>query len=241
MAVFPSGAIQLKNVFLNLLLLPVGSRAVTPVTLDVTVAAEAGATSITLDVSAGTIDLLPGQALSFDDTQDNNRRVQVIVTEAASITSDTAVAVSVAPIIHPLDVGLEAEFIPGMLPLFGITDHSFAQSDTDVDSTSAESGSGTEVEKIRAARTISVSGIERVADKALTTIVYKVGQETQFFGREVFFVLSYPDGSEDRGVAKIGNLNRPGNMNEIKKFSFELNVMGDTYDYIPAYAFNEPD
>ncbi|MBW4460439.1 MAG: hypothetical protein KME47_09390 [Nodosilinea sp. WJT8-NPBG4] len=237
MASFASGAIQLKNVFLNLKLLPPGSRTVTPVTLTVETAALAGATTLELDASAGTIELLPGQALTFSDLTVNKRRVQVIVTEEASIVSGTPVEVAVAPIIFPLAANLTASFIPGMLPLFGITDHSFAQSDTDVDSTSAESGSGTEVEKIRAARTISVSGIERPRDRALTEIVYRAGQTTQFFGSEVFFLLSYPDGSEDRGVAKIGNLNRPGNMNEIKKYSFELSVQGDTYEYIPAYSF----
>lgn len=221
----PSGEVILANQGLELVLLPKGSRSVTRRTITATIAAAVGDQTITLTSSvAGTV-VKAGTTLSFVAPSGATDRQQIMTVDDVTIgTSNTVVNITGAT--KPILINSTASFVDGIRPLFGIQSFEISQSDTTVDTTNTQSGTGTEMASIRAARTFSISGIEIPNDLQLQE-VKKISRSSAFFGREFFSVITYPDGEKLEGAAKISNYSQPGNQNEVKRYSFQLIMQGD--------------
>lgn len=228
----PAGEVQLKNTTLEVLLLPVGSRTVTEITVTNGAIANAGAETMSLSASANT-DIKAGVSLSF---LDGTTRKQALITDDYSLTS-TPSTVNVAGLINNIGNAATAKFVAGLIPLFGIQEFSFSASPSEVDTTNTQSGYGMESALIRADKTIDISGIQIINDRALYAVIKQVAVAGAFFGREIYAVFTYADGQQFRGAAKIKNYSEPGNQNEVKKFSFQLQFQGDSFQYFAPHTY----
>lgn len=226
------GEVQLKNVTLDVVLLPLNSRVPASTTLTLDTAAVAGDTSLSITASAST-PVKAGNSLTFADTTGN---VQAIVLTDTTIAT-TATSVPILPLTQAIADTSTATYYTGLLPLYGIQEFGIQSQDQEVDTTNTLSGFGTEMALVRSGKTASISGIQVPGDKALDTIIKAVALQGATFGREVYAVLTLPDGERYRGAAKVRNFNAPGNQNEVKKYSFELSFMGVTFVNDPAQIY----
>jgi hypothetical protein len=221
----PVGEITLLNFGLDLLALPRGNRTVTRRTITMSVAAVAGATTVTLTSAVAGVVIKAGSSLSFIAPSGAIDRQQVLFTEDVTVgTTNTTAFVS--SLRSSVALNSTASFVDGVKPLFGVQTFELSQTDTTVDTTSTQSGSGTEMAMIRAGRIFQISGIEVPYDLQLQE-VKKFCRDSGFFGREFFSVLTYPDGETFEGATKITNFSQPGNQNEVKRYSFQLALQGD--------------
>ena len=227
-----SGETQLKNFTMDVLLLAKGSRVTTRVNIVSGGAAE-GAGTINLSSPTGAVFVNGGNSLSF---LNGNRRVQVLVLADVTITT-APTAVSVSELTDGVDSGAIAVYIQGLLPLAGVQDFALSTSDQEVDTTNVLSGYGTESALIRAGKTFNVSFIQIPNDAGLYSIVKRVALQGAFYGREVYAVATFPDGEIHRGAAKVKNFSQPGNQNEVKKGSFDLEFQGISYEFISPFPF----
>lgn len=240
-------ATQLKNVSLDVLLLPQGVRS--PETAIITAtggsdgppivpAAAVGATVIELDVDedASPLDVAAGTSLSF---LVGTKRVQVLLAEDATLTNGTPVEVACFPLVDEIpfnDTPYAAEYVVGLKELAGVNDFSMSASPQDVDTTDTKSGFGMESALVRSDITFDISGITRVGDEGFFTVIVPVSLDGGLFGREIFAVLTYPDGSQHKGAAKVKNLSMPGNPSEVSKYSFQLQMQGSSYRYVSPFV-----
>lgn len=236
-------ATQLKNVSLDVLLLPQGVR--NPATAIITAeggsdgnpaepAAAVGATSLLLDVNeaASPIDLAAGTSLSFEV---GTKRVQVLLADDVTLTHDTQVNASCFPLVDEIPFNsnpYEAEYVVGLKALAGVNSFSMSAAPQEVDTTDTKSGFGMESELVRSDITFDISGIARKGDEGLYSVIVPVSLDGGLFGREIFAVLTYPDGSQHKGAAKVKNLSMPGDPNEVIRYDFQLQMQGSSYSYI---------
>lgn len=232
---FKVGEIAFRNSTVEMKLLPLGSRDITADTYTVTAgsAAAVGATTINLSVGTGTVEIKAGSSLSFLNA---SGRSQVLVTEDATLTS-TPSSVSCSGLIKAVDNAATATFVDGLVPLFGIQDLSASDSPQEIDTTNLLSGIGMESALVRSDHTFDVSGIQIVNDECLYGIIKPLAKSEALFGREVYAVVTYPDGEKIVGAAKIKSYQEQGNQNEIKKYSFQLQVQGSSYAYFTPHIF----
>jgi len=239
----PTQAQHLRDTTLELKILPVDEfgatlRTVSPAIITVGTAAVAGATSIQLSAAAD-ITIRAGSSLSFVASAPTGKygRQQVLFTEGADIT-DTPASFTVSPLYRAIAASSTAEVFEGMLPLAGVTVADMSNQETQVDSTDFMSQTGTEAELIRVARTFAVSLNHRVGDECLENIVKPVGSfDSALFGREVYSIITLPDGEQFKGAAKLMGLNLPMNQNEIKKATFSLMYQGMSFVHVRPYEF----
>ena len=126
----------------------------------------------------------------------------------------------------------------GLIPLCGINQIDLANQETQVDTTNLQSGSGTEYALVRVARSYTINGIALAGDECLETIVKPVAAfNSEFLGREVYAVATFPDGERLAGTAKITAFNMPANQNEVKKYSFNLTFQGRAFNWTAPYTF----
>lgn len=233
------GETQLKNTTLEVMLLPRGSRTVTEAVITAGAAANAGDTTLSLSGDAAGRQIRSGTSLSFGPVTMSNgsRRKQALIIDDATLGT-TPSNINCAPLIDNITNGDTAKFVLGLVPVFGVQEFSFAASDQTVDTTDTQSGAGTESAVIRSGLEFTINCIERISDYGLTGIIKQVGLNFGLKGREVYAVLTYPDGEIHRGAAKVMNYSQPGNQNEVKRGNFTLQFQGESYRYIPAYGFD---
>jgi Phage tail tube protein len=226
------GETQLKNVTLDVALLALNSRTPASTTITIDTAPTAGAESISVTASAST-EVKAGNSLTFVTT---TGRVQALVTADTTIAT-SATSVPVLPLRAAIADTSTAVYYTGMLPIYGIQEFSVQSQDQEVDTTNTLSGFGTEMALVRSGKTVSISGIQVPNDEGMDTIIKGVALTGALFGREVYAVLTLPDGERYRGAAKVRNFNAPGNQNEVKKYSFELTFMGVTFVNDPPVIY----
>lgn len=225
-----SGETQLKNFTMDVLLLPKGLRTTTQFNI-VSGGAVEGAGTINLSTQVGTVLINGGNSLSF---LNGTRRVQILVLADATLTT-APTTVAVSELTDGVDAGAIAVYTQGLLPLAGVQDFALSTSDQEVDTTNVLSGYGTESALIRAGKTFNVSFIQIPNDAGLYFVIKKVALQGAFYGREVYATATYPDGEIHRGAAKVKNFSQPGNQNEVKKGSFDLEFQGISYEYINPF------
>lgn len=167
-------------------------------------------------------------------------RIQVLAAEDKNIVhGSTATDLKVVGLDRTIAANSTAILIEGLLPLSGIQTLDLSNQETQVDTTSFQSGSGTEMAMIRVARAYSVSGIALAGDEALERVIKPVaGFQGEFFGREIYAVATFPDGERLAGAAKVTAFNFPANQNEVKKYSFTLTFMGKSFEWNPPYLIS---
>lgn len=227
------GEVILQNTTLDVLLLPKNSRVPTKKVLTLATAALEGATTLSLQVDATTVDLKAGTSLSFAVT--GGRRHAVIVDDVTVAT--TATDVNVLALNQAIAINATADYYVGLQPVYGLQDFSLQSQDQSVDTTNSLSGNGTEMALVRSGKTFNCSVIAVPNDRGFNDIIKKVALSQGFFGREIWACLNMPDGELYRGAAKVQNFNAPGNQNEVKRGSFDLTYMGSSFEYLPAYVF----
>lgn len=232
----PAGEVQLKNATLEVMILPAGSRATTVRTVtgpDTEV--EIGSETIELTIDTDD-DIEAGTSLSFK-ASGGTTRSHVLITEDVSLTT-TATEAKCEPLIAAVEADATADFISGLVPLFGLQNYSFQTSPQEVDTTNSQSGYGQESALVRSDKTIDIDGIQVPGDKALYDVIKAVAMEGGNFGREVYAVFTYPDGEILRGAAKIKQYSEPGNQNEVKKYAFQLQFQGASFERVAPVTFS---
>lgn len=231
---------QLKNVSLQMKHLEGAEintrRPASVATIGINTAAARGAKviNVTSDVA---VDLYPGSMLTFLDTT-GGRRLAALVKAEISLAATTAADVTVAPLFDAIPATVaDALYYVGLEPLRGVTTFGFQNADQTVDATSVDSGDGQESDVVRAGRNISIEGIAKAGDRGFYNVVQPIGLSPGLLGCEVYAELILPDGDTFVGAAKIMNFSQPGNQNEIKRYSFELQMQGDSYDHYAPYLF----
>lgn len=228
----------LQDYGLEVLLLPlntlgVPNRTVTQVTIQAG-AAIIGATTISL-TPASAITLRAGNVLSFRAGSEAYRTQVVVLSDHSNISSNTTV--TIAPLSRAITSGATASFVNGLLPLTGIQTLDLNNQETQVDTTSFLSGSGTETALVRVNRNYSVSGVALAADEALESVIKPVGAfQGNMFNREIYAAATFSDGERIEGVAKVYALNFPANQNEVKKYSFTLAFQGRAFTWTQPYT-----
>lgn len=228
----------LQDYGLEVLLLPlntlgVPNRTVTQVTIEAG-AAVIGATTISL-TPASAITLRAGNVLSFRAGSEAYRTQVVVLSDHNNISAATTV--TIAPLSRAITSGATASFVNGLLPLTGIQTLDLNNQETQVDTTSFLSGSGTETALVRVNRNYSVSGVALAADEALESVIKPVGAfQGNMFNREIYAAATFSDGERIEGVAKVYALNFPANQNEVKKYSFTLAFQGRAFTWTQPYT-----
>jgi hypothetical protein len=228
------GSVILANTGLDILMLPLGSRNPTRRTITATAQANVGATSITLQSSAANTVVKAGTCLSFATASPTERQL-VVLAEDATIGT-TPAPVSIIGLEKTVAANSTANFVVGLLPLYGIQSFELSSNDQTVDVTNTRSGFGTENVKVRSGRQYQISGVQVPGDVGLE-LVKDINLNPAFYRREAWTVITYPDGEKYEGASMIMNFSQPGNQNEVKKYSFQLQFQGDpiwTRSYYPA-------
>jgi hypothetical protein len=226
----PGGEIRLNNFTIDMVILPLGSRNPTIVTVTNSAAAAIGAQTMQLTASTASTAIKAGSSLSFiAPTAPTGRQQAMLVNDATLGTPATAADVS--ELVAAIPANATAQYYPGLLPLLGIQDFGLQSQPTTEDTTDTRSGTGTEMGMIRTSRTLNVSCIERPGDACLYNIVKPLNLSNALFGREVWAIATYPDGEQLRGAAKVTNYQQPGNKDQFKKFSFDLTFMGGGFEW----------
>ncbi|MFM6871150.1 MAG: phage tail tube protein [Dolichospermum sp.] len=229
----PVQDIILQDYTLDIKLLSPNSRAVVKNVITFEAAATVGATTVSLTAASSTT-IEAGTSVSFAAASSPTERQQVLFTSDATITS-TATNFAVAPLKKAIADNSVGDFVVGTLPLIGIQTMDVQNQETQVDTTNFQSGSGTEMAIVRNARTLNISGIVKVGDMAYTNIIQKVSLDSAFINREIYAIATFPDGEKFEGAAKIMGLNMPANQNEVKKYTFNLTFLGDSFIWTPGY------
>ena len=188
-----------------------------------------GSKIATKDINPATINA--GQTLSVSG---------LTVGATALVSNDFALVPSVITASSNTNItsGNAARFLTGLIPLCGINQIDLANQETQVDTTNLQSGSGTEYALVRVARSYTINGIALAGDECLETVVKPVGAfNSEFLGREVYAVATFPDGERLAGTAKITAFNMPANQNEVKKYSFNLTFQGRAFTWTAPYTF----
>ena len=107
--------------------------------------------------------------------------------------------------------------------------------ETQVETSTFQSGPGTEMSIVRVARTLNISGIVKAGDLAYVDIIKRVSDDSVFLNREIYAIATLPDGEKFEGAAKLMGLNEPANKDEVKKYSFNLTFQGDSFIWTPGY------
>ena len=233
-----AGSTQLKNVNLDVVLLTRTNRVVNrdpdKIVLTLGTAIAEGGTTASITSSVDATDIKAGNGLSFVDA--NGYRKHLLVLEDATVGT-VAGNVSVSPALDAIEANSTAEYIAGLVPVYGMQNFALSSQDTDEDITNTLSGFGTEVELVRSGKSLDVSVIQVPNDPGLYNVIKKVSLKGAFFGREIYAVFTNPDGEVMRGAAKVRNFQQPGTQNAVKRGSFQLTFQGDSFEYLEPYVF----
>lgn len=231
----PVQTVILQNYTLDLKLLTENNRTVSALTLTTTGALEG---AVRVDISGGTngFTIAAGTSLTFGPPTGTLRanRQQVLLVDNATFGAGGTATISCAPLLDAILNGSTARFIQDMYPLLGITSFGLQPSPTVVDTTHAQSGSGTSSAIIRSKREISIEGIEYVGDIALEQFIKRTHFDPVFMNRELYAIATYPNGAKFEGAAKSTALNLTGTPMDVMKYTFTLEFQDD-WIWSPAY------
>lgn len=231
----PVGSIPYTDSTLEVLRLPRRSRSVIRHEITLASAIEVESQSASLFASSNDVLIRGGTSFSFIDPDNPEERQQLLVKEDVILTTSPQ-TVQVSPTFRAIAADSVAGFVDGLIPLFGIQTFDLTRTDTTVDVTNMQSGTGTEVAKVRQGRVFQVSGIEIEGDFGLNRVIKPAANYNPWINREVYAVLTRPNGERFEGAAITMNYTEPANQNEVLRYSFQLQYQGDPI-WTPAYQF----
>jgi hypothetical protein len=230
----PVQTVILQNFALDLKMLGENNRNLSVTTLTCGAAAE-GATSISVTATTGVnYTIAAGTALSFIASASPLGRVEVLLLANATLSGSTAVPLTIAPLLDAIPSGSTARLVQDMFPVLGITNLGPQLSPTVVDTTHAQSGSGTSSAIVRTKRELTVEGIEYVGDIALEQFVKRTFFDPIYMNRELYAIATYPNGSKMEGASKVTALTMPATQMEVMKYTFTLEFQDEIF-WTPAY------
>lgn len=231
----PVQTVILQNFALDVKMLPENTRAVTTTTLTCTAGALEGATNISVSATTGvTYTIAAGTSLSFVAPTNPLIRQQILVLSNATLAGTTAVSLTIAPLLDAIAANSTARLVQDMFPVLGITNLGPQLSPTVVDTTHAQSGSGTSSAIVRTKRELTVEGIEYVGDIALEQFIKRTFFDPVFMNRELYAIATYPNGARLEGASKVTALTMPATQMEVLKYTFTLEFQ-DEISWTPAY------
>jgi hypothetical protein len=230
----PVQTVILQNFALDLKMLGENNRNLSVTTLTCGATAE-GATSISVTATTGVnYTIAAGTALSFIAPASPLGRVEVLLLANATLSGSTAVPLTIAPLLDAIPSGSTARLVQDMFPVLGITNLGPQLSPTVVDTTHAQSGSGTSSAIVRTKRELTVEGIEYVGDIALEQFVKRTFFDPIYMNRELYAIATYPNGSKMEGASKVTALTMPATQMEVMKYTFTLEFQDEIF-WTPAY------
>lgn len=236
----PVAAIPLTAFTLDVKLLSLNSRTLTATNVSCGAGAPVGATSISVSSSVGVnYTIAAGTSLSFVATINPLARQHVLLVEDATLSGTTPVDLKVAPLVRSIPTNSTARLVQDMFPVLGITSLGPQPSPTVVDTTHAQSGSGTSSAIVRIKRELSVEGNEFEGDIALEQMIKRTFNDPSFVNRELYAIATYPNGARFEGPTKVTALTTPATAMEIMKYTFTLEFQ-DEVIWSPAYYSPTP-
>jgi hypothetical protein len=231
----PVQTVILQNFALDVKMLGENNRNLSVTTLTCSAGAVEGATSINVTSNpAVTYTIAAGTALSFIAPSSPLGRVEVLLLADATLTGGSAAPLAIAPLLDPIVAGSQARLVQDMFPVLGITNLGPQLSPTVVDTTHAQSGSGTSSAIVRTKRELTVEGIEYVGDIALEQFIKRTFFDPVFMNRELYAIATYPNGSKLEGASKVTALTMPATQMEVMKYTFTLEFQDEIF-WTPAY------
>jgi len=237
----------LNNTSIEVMILPVDSTGNTitqfnKAEIEVLEDALPGADQLKIQSSLDDVFLVSGTALSFakpDFSETSESRKQVIVLNDCNL-SGSPEYVQVSGLLQSIKKNEVAYFIENILPLNGVQSLDLSSQETQIDTTNITSEKGVYNVFVRHSMSCTVTGIALAGDKALETVIKPVGMfSSTLFGRDIYAVITLPDGERYAGVAKIGSMSLPASQNEVKRFSFTLIYQGEILEWNPPYSFDD--
>ena len=234
-----SGATSLIATTMQGYILPRGSRTPAVATITCTAAVAEGATSINASASAAGTVVRAGTALIFSPASSTGvvNRSFAIVAQTTTLGT-TGSALPVFSLRAAITANSTANFTTGLIPIFGLQEFGLQGQSTTVDITGTDSGSATEVLRIRDSREFSINIIERFADIGLGTVIKPLLFNPAFADREMWMELVMPNGESHRGATMLQNPSKPGNQNEVARISFTATIQGNSYQYTDGFIYN---
>lgn len=233
-----TGGISLIGTTMQGLILPRGSRNPASVLITASAAVAEGATSISATAATAATVVRAGTALVFTPASPSGVTARSFVIVAATTTlNTTASALPIFPARSAIVANSTASLVTGLIPIFGLQEFGLQGQSTTVDITGTDSGSATEVIRIRDAREFSINIVERNADVGLGTVVKPLLFNPAFADREMWMELVMPQGEAHRGAAMLQNPSKPGNQNEVGRISFTATIQGSSYQYTDGWIY----
>jgi hypothetical protein len=235
-----TGATSLASTTLQGLILPRGSRTPTSVTITAAAASAADATSISVTCSTASTVVRAGTALIFTAPSPGAGAVnrQLAIVSATTTLATTATALPVFALRSAIASTNTASMVVGLIPIFGLQEFGLQGQSTTVDITGTDSGSSTEMQKIRDSREFSINVIERFADIGLGTVIKPLLFSPSLADSEAWLEIVMPQGEIHRGAAMLQNPSKPGNQNEVARLSFTATFQGNSYQYIDGFTYS---
>lgn len=233
-----TGASALAGTTLQGLILPKGSRTPTVVTITSDGAVAEGAETMQATSSVASTEVKAGTALIFSATSPSGTTARSFALVKTTTTVDTtATALPIFPLKTAIGASDTASFVTGLIPIFGLQEFGLQSQSTTVDITGTDSGSSTEVVKIRDNREFSINIIERLADVGLGTVIKPLLFNPAFADREAWLEIVLASGEIHKGAAMLQNASKPGNQNEVARVNFTATMQGASYSYVDGYIY----
>lgn len=231
----PVQTVILQNFALDVKMLGENNRNLSVTNLTCSAGALEGAVSINVTSNPGvTYTIAAGTALSFVAPLNPLGRVEVLVLADATLAGASSATLTIAPLLDPIAVNSTARLVQDMFPVLGITNLGPQLSPTVVDTTHAQSGSGTSSAIVRSKRELTVEGIEYVGDIALEQFIKRTFFDPIYMNRELYAIATYPNGSKLEGASKVTALTMPATQMEVMKYTFTLEFQDEIF-WTPAY------
>lgn len=228
------GSIQLKNVTAMVYLLPKDKCDVADITRTITVDAAIAEGSETIQLSAGqAFDLPAGTGIAVQEA--DGKYKQVLVKDAATLGSGST-QVTIYASLDAIAAGSTGVFYEGMKTLNGIQEFGYQTSPTEVDTTTTLSGTGTQNDYVRQERSINLEGVASPEDEGYWKILVPVADKDAYFGRQLYLLMSYPNGLTREGVVKVTDFSEPGGKDEVFKYSMTVKFQGQSYKRNDPYG-----
>jgi len=235
----------LTNTSIEVMVLPVDSNGntitqVNKTEIEVLEDALPGASQLKVKASFDVF-ISSGTALSFahpDFLEIPASRKQVIVLNDYTLSGDSQY-IQTSGLLQSIKEDEIAYLVEGILPLNGVQTLDLSSQETQVDTTNMASKKGVYSVFVRHAMSCAIAGIALAGDKALETVIKPVGMFSNvLFGRDIYAIITLPDGERYAGIAKIGSMSLPANQNEVKRFSFTLVYQGEMLEWNPPFNFD---
>jgi hypothetical protein len=219
-----------------------------PATITITIAALAGAVSVTMQSDVAGVILKPGMAISVQTTVAGQaftaRRTAVIVDSAVDVTvGTTAAAVAVKPLKIAIaansttnGLGGRKTVYPGMIPVLGVSDFGGEPDPMTGDVTGTDSGDGKTTAKFRTGQNMNCTVHERPGDQGAELVKRAIESGNEAIANARISLIR-PDGELVHGIALFAGGSSPGGASTNAQHTFQLNFQGSTRLREAAYVF----